>query len=50
MVSDLLKTPLFDGHVRLGGKMVAFAGYALPVQYKNGALKEYIAVREGAAG
>ena len=49
-MSDLLKTPLFDAHVALGGKIVAFAGYELPVQYKNGALKEYTAVREGAAG
>jgi len=49
-LSDLLKTPLFDAHVALGGKIVAFAGYELPVQYKNGALKEYTAVREGAAG
>jgi len=49
-MSDLLKTPLFETHVKLGGKMVPFAGYELPVQYKNGALKEYTAVREGAAG
>ncbi|MDQ6953267.1 MAG: glycine cleavage system aminomethyltransferase GcvT [Mariprofundaceae bacterium] len=49
-MSDLLKTPLFDAHVALGGKIVPFAGYELPVQYKNGALKEYTAVREGAAG
>jgi len=49
-MSDLLKTPLFEAHVKLGGKMVPFAGYELPVQYKNGALKEYTAVREGAAG
>ncbi|MDQ6994642.1 MAG: glycine cleavage system protein T, partial [Mariprofundaceae bacterium] len=49
-MSDLLKTPLFDAHVALGGKIVPFAGYELPVQYKNGALKEYTAVRDGAAG
>jgi len=49
-VSNLLKTPLFDAHVELGGKIVPFAGYELPVQYKLGALKEYTAVREGAAG
>jgi len=50
LVSELLKTPLFDVHVALGGKIVPFAGYELPVQYKNGALKEYTAVREGEAG
>jgi len=49
-MSDLLKTPLFDAHVKLGGKIVPFAGYELPVQYKQGALKEYTAVREGEAG
>jgi len=49
-VSDLLKTPLFDAHVALGGKIVPFAGYELPVQYKDGALKEYTAVRDGEAG
>ncbi len=49
-MSELMKTPLFDAHVALGGKIVPFAGYELPVQYKNGALKEYTAVREGEAG
>ena len=49
-MSDLLKTPLFDAHVAAGGKIVPFAGYELPVQYSNGALKEYTAVRDGAAG
>ena len=49
-MSALLNTPLFDEHVALGGKIVPFAGYQLPVQYKNGALKEYMAVREGEAG
>lgn len=49
-MSELMKTALFDAHVALGGKIVPFAGYELPVQYKNGALKEYTAVREGEAG
>jgi len=46
----LQKTPLFNEHVTLGGKLVPFAGFEMPVQYKAGALKEYTAVREGAAG
>jgi len=50
LTENLLKTPLFDEHVKLGGKIVPFAGYELPVQYKNGALKEYTAVREGESG
>ncbi len=48
--TKLAKTPLFDAHVALGGKMVPFAGFEMPVQYKMGALKEYRAVREGEAG
>jgi len=50
-VSELLsKTPLFEEHIRLGGKMVPFAGFEMPVQYPLGALKEYQAVRDGKAG
>jgi len=48
--TTLAKTPLFDEHIRLGGKMVPFAGFEMPVQYPLGALKEYQAVRDGKAG
>ena len=48
--ATLAKTPLFDEHIRLGGKMVPFAGFEMPVQYPLGALKEYQAVRDGRAG
>jgi len=48
--ATLAKTPLFDEHTRLGGKMVPFAGFEMPVQYPLGALKEYQAVRDGKAG
>lgn len=41
-----LKTPLYDAHLKAGGKMVSFAGYTLPVQYKDGGvIKEHLAVR-----
>ena len=43
------KTPLYDEHVRLGGKIVPFAGWLLPVQYPAGVLAEHNAVR-GACG
>lgn len=43
-----LKTPLYDAHVRAGGKIVPFAGYLLPVQYGTGVIKEHMAVREQA--
>ncbi|MBQ6653987.1 MAG: glycine cleavage system aminomethyltransferase GcvT [Erysipelotrichaceae bacterium] len=43
-----LKTPLYDEHVALGGKIVPFAGYLLPVQYPTGVIKEHMAVRTAA--
>jgi len=42
------KTPLYDVHVKAGGKMVPFAGYVLPIQYGTGVIKEHMAVRAGA--
>ncbi|MBO4887601.1 MAG: glycine cleavage system aminomethyltransferase GcvT [Firmicutes bacterium] len=39
------KTPLYEEHVRLGGKIVPFAGWLLPVQY-SGVIAEHMAVRE----
>jgi aminomethyltransferase len=36
-----LRTPLYDLHVELGGKMVPFAGYDMPVQYPMGVLAEH---------
>lgn len=44
----LKRTPLHDEHVALDGRMVPFAGYAMPVQYPTGIVKEHRAVREGA--
>lgn len=38
-------TPLYENHVKLGGKMVEFGGWALPVQYST-ILAEHKAVRE----
>jgi aminomethyltransferase len=45
-VSDLLKTPLYDLHVKSGGRMVAFAGYDMPVQYKPGIVAEHTHTRQ----
>lgn len=42
---DLKKTALYDTHVKLGAKMVPFAGYSMPVQYK-GIREEHRRVRE----
>ncbi len=38
---SLKRTPLYDLHIALGGKMVPFAGYEMPVQYPMGVLKEH---------
>lgn len=40
-----LKTPLYDTHVKYGGKIVPFGGYLLPVQYGAGVIAEHMAVR-----
>ena len=42
-----IKTPLYDKHVSLGGKMVEFAGFVMPVQY-SGIIDEHVTVRENA--
>lgn len=41
---SLRRTPLFDCHVRHGGRMVEFAGHELPVQF-SGVMAEHRAVR-----
>ncbi|MTI18665.1 glycine cleavage system aminomethyltransferase GcvT [Rhodobacteraceae bacterium RKSG542] len=46
--TDLAKTPLYDLHVELGARMVPFAGYSMPVQYKDGIMKEHLHTREAA--
>ncbi len=45
---DLKATPLHDLHVELGGKMVPFAGYAMPVYYPAGIMAEHMHTREKA--
>ena len=43
--APLARTALYDLHVSLGGKMVPFAGYALPVQYPAGVLASHLHTR-----
>jgi aminomethyltransferase len=45
---DLKRTPLAEQHRALGGKMVPFAGWEMPVQYAAGITAEHNAVRTGA--
>lgn len=46
-VETASRTPLYDAHLALGGRMVNFAGFELPVQY-SGVIAESKAVRQGA--
>lgn len=41
------QTPLYDTHVKYGGKIVEFGGWLLPVQY-SGIIEEHQAVRQKA--
>ena len=43
--ADLKRTPLHAEHVRLGGKMIGFGGWDMPVQY-TGIMDEHHAVRK----
>ena len=39
------KTALYNLHKNLGAKFVPFAGYEMPIQYKDGIVKEHISTR-----
>jgi aminomethyltransferase len=43
--ASLQHTPLYELNVALGAKMVPFAGYAMPVHYPPGILKEHLHTR-----
>jgi len=45
---SLKRTPLHALHLALGGKMVPFAGYDMPVQYGTGVLREHLHTRVSA--
>jgi aminomethyltransferase len=47
-LTALKRTPLQALHVSLGGKMVPFAGYEMPVQYTPGVLREHLHTRAAA--
>ena len=42
---DVQKTALYNLHKSLGAKFVSFAGYEMPIQYKDGIVKEHISTR-----
>ncbi len=47
--SELQRTPLHALHLELGARMVAFAGYDMPVSYPAGILAEHLQCRSSAA-
>ncbi len=46
--NDLKRTPLYALNVELGGKIVPFAGYEMPVQFPAGIMKEHLHTRAAA--
>ncbi|UCC49478.1 MAG: glycine cleavage system aminomethyltransferase GcvT [Gemmatimonadota bacterium] len=48
MAENLNRTPLHAEHVKLGAKMIPFAGFEMPVQYATGISSEHRWVREHA--
>ena len=45
-MTELHKTILHDIHVRLGGQMVEFAGWEMPLHYAPGIVQEHLATRK----
>ncbi len=48
MPEEVKRTPLYEEHVRLGAKIIPFAGYLMPVNYPAGIVAEHTAVRKRA--
>jgi len=48
-MAELKKTPLNEAHRKLGGKMVDFGGWDMPVQYPAGVIAEHLATRTRSA-
>ena len=38
---EIKKTSLYNLHIKYGAKLVEFAGYQMPIQYKDGIVKEH---------
>lgn len=45
----LTQVPLHGQHTALGAKMVPFAGYEMPLQYRSGVLREHLHTRTAAS-
>ena len=44
-INKILKTSIYDEHLKLGGRMIPFADYYMPANYKSGIINEYKSVR-----
>ena len=44
-MEELKRTPIWEEHRNAGAKLVPFAGYDMPVQYRSGIIAEHHAVR-----
>lgn len=47
-MAQLVRTVLYDHHIRCGGKMVDFAGWEMPLQYSSGIIQEHLQTRRAA--
>ncbi len=47
-MADLKRTCLYDLHLEMGARMVPFAGYEMPVNYRLGVMKEHLHTRAAA--
>ncbi len=47
-MADLRRTALYDLHLELGARMVPFAGWEMPVQFRLGVMKEHLHTRAAA--
>ena len=48
VVSELKRTPLNSVHRAMGGRMVDFGGWDMPVQYPAGTIEEHLRTRNHA--
>src|ERR1700730_5628206 len=44
-VCEFARSPIYDLHRALGARMIGFAGYAMPVQYPSGIVREHLHTR-----
>ena len=47
-MSEIFRTVFYGRHVELGGVLVEFGGWKMPIQYPSGIVAEHLATRKGA--